>query len=59
MKEWSYSSRYVDSATKTAYSIMNSQRRNYLKGRRKRSKPVVKKKFVRVKETFTTKLREF
>ncbi|OYT30508.1 MAG: transposase [Thermofilum sp. ex4484_82] len=51
LKDWNYASHYVDSAIKTAYSILNSWRRNYIKGRRGRNKPVVKRKFVRVKET--------
>jgi len=51
LENWNYASHYVDSAIKTAYSILKSWRRNYLKGRRKRRKPVVKRKFVRVKET--------
>ncbi len=51
LKEWSYAAHYVDSAIKVAYSILNSWRRNYLKGRRGRNKPLVKRKFVRVKET--------
>ena len=51
LRDWKYASHYVDSAIKVAYSILNSWRRNYLKGRRKRSKPIVKRKFVRVKET--------
>ena len=51
LEKWSYASHYVDSAIKVAYSIINSWRKNYLKGRRKRSKPIVKRKFVRVKET--------
>jgi len=51
LKDWNYASHYVDSAIKTAYSILNSWRRNYLKGKRNREKPVVKRKFVRVKET--------
>ena len=51
LKDWKYASHYVDSAIKTAYSILKSWRRNYLKGRRKRSKPIVKRGFVRVKET--------
>ena len=51
LKDWNYASHYVDSAIKTAYSIINSWRRNYLKGRRRRNKPIVKRKFVRVKET--------
>ena len=51
LEDWEYASHYVDSAIKTAYSIINSWRRNYLKGKRKRKKPIVKRKFVRVKET--------
>ena len=51
LKDWSYASHYVDSAIKVAYSILKSWRRNYLKGRRKKRKPVVKRRFVRVKET--------
>ena len=51
LKDWKYASHYVDSAIKVAYSILNSWRRNYLKGRRKRNKPIVKRRFVRVKET--------
>jgi len=51
LREWEYAAHYVDSAIKTAYSIINSWRKNYIKGRRKRKKPVVKRKFARVKET--------
>ena len=51
LENWNYASHYVDSAIKTAYSILKSWRRNYLKGRRKRRKPVVRRKFIRVKET--------
>ena len=51
LRDWSYAAHYVDSAIKTAYSIINSWRRNYIKGRRKRCKPIVKRRFVRVKET--------
>ena len=51
LRNWSYASHYVDSAIKVAYSIMNSWKRNYLKGKRKRNKPIVKRKFVRVKGT--------
>jgi len=50
-KDWNYASHYIDSAIKTAYSILKSWRRNYIKGERSRNKPVVKRKFVRVKET--------
>ncbi len=51
MKDWRYSKHYVDSAIKQAYSILHSWRRNYIKGERSREKPIVKKKFVRIKET--------
>jgi len=51
LRNWDFASHYVDSAIKTAYSIMNSWKRNYIKGKRRRSKPVVKRSFVRVKET--------
>ena len=32
LNDWSYASHYVDSAIKVAYSIMNSWKRNHLKG---------------------------
>jgi len=51
LKDWKYASHYVDSAIKVAYSIINSWRRNYFKGKRRKNKPIVKRKFVRVKET--------
>jgi len=51
MEDWGYSKHYVDSAIKQAYSILKSWRRSYLKGERHRGKPVVKRKFVRIKET--------
>jgi len=49
--DWNYASHYVDSAMKVAYSIISSWKRNYVKGRRRRDKPAVKRSFVRVKET--------
>jgi len=51
MKDWRYSKHYVDSAIKQAYSIVKSWRRNYIKGERRREKPIVRKRFVRIKET--------
>jgi len=51
LKDWSFAKHYVDSVIKTAYSILESWRQNYLKGRRRRKKPVVNRKFVRVKTT--------
>jgi len=54
MEGWDYSKHYVDSAIKQAYSMLKSWRRSYLKGKGRREKPVVKRKFVRVKETLYT-----
>jgi len=54
MEGWGYSKHYVDSAIKQAYSIIKSWRRSYVKGERRRKKPVVKRRFVRVKETLYT-----
>ncbi|HDH44285.1 MAG TPA: transposase [Thermococcus sp.] len=51
LQNWPFAKHYVDSIIKTAYSILDSWRKNYLKGRRKRKKPLVKRKFVRVKTT--------
>ena len=51
LQNWPFAKHYVDSAIKTAYSILDSWRKNYLKGRRRRKKPLVKRKFVRVKTT--------
>lgn len=52
MKDWSYSKHYVNSVIKQAYFILKSWKRNYVKGKRRRNKPIVKKKFFRIKETF-------
>jgi len=51
LEDWGYSKHYVDSAIKQAYSIIKSWRRSYIKGERRREKPTVKKRFVRIKET--------
>jgi len=51
LREWIYSKHYVDSAIKQAYSVLNSWRRRYLKGKAGRRKPLLKRRFVRVKET--------
>jgi putative transposase len=51
LKDWRYSKHYVDSAIKQAYSILKSWRRSYMKGERRREKPIVRKRFVRIKET--------
>jgi putative transposase len=39
IRGWIYSKHYVDSAIKQAYSILNSWRKRYLKGRAGRRKP--------------------
>jgi putative transposase len=49
--KWIYSKHYIDSAIKQAYSIINSWRKRYLKGKARRDKPTLKRKFVRIKET--------
>jgi len=54
LENWSYSKHYVDSAIKQAYSMLKSWRRGYLKGERRREKPVIRKRFVRIKETLYT-----
>jgi putative transposase len=54
MQDWNYSKHYVDSAIKQAYSIIKSWRRNCMKGERHREKPIVKRRFVRIKETLYT-----
>ncbi len=51
LRGWQYSKHYVDSAIKQAYSILKSWRRNYIKGERSWEKPIIRKRFVRIKET--------
>jgi putative transposase len=48
---WSYAAHWVGSAIKTAYSIMESWRKNYLKGKRKPRCPQARRPFARVKQT--------
>ena len=48
---WPFAKHYVDSAIKTAYSILASWRANYLRGKRKQRKPIINRSFVRVKTT--------
>jgi len=51
IKGWIYSKHYIDSAIKQAYSILDSWRKRYLRGKARREKPILKRKFVRIKET--------
>ncbi len=50
-KKTPYASHYVDSAIRTAYWILSSWRENYLNGKFRRRKPVVKKRFARIKNS--------
>jgi len=49
LEDGGYSKHYVDFAMKQAYSIIKSWRRSYVKGERTRAKPIVRKRFVRIK----------
>jgi putative transposase len=51
LEDWSHAAHWVDSAIKTAYSILKSWRKNYLKGDRKRRRPVARRLFARAKQT--------
>jgi putative transposase len=51
LRECPYAKHWVDAVTRTAYSIMRAWRKRYLKGRARRVKPRVKKRFARCKIT--------
>ena len=51
LQEWPYAAHWVDSAIKTAYSILKSWRKNYVKGHRRRRRPTAKRLFARAKQT--------
>ncbi len=51
LENWPFAAHWVDSALKTAYSIIDSWRRNYVKGKRKGNKPAARGLFLRVKQT--------
>ncbi|EHP83985.1 RNA-guided endonuclease TnpB family protein [Methanotorris formicicus] len=51
LENWNYASHYIDGIIKTAYSILESWASNYKKGYRTKTKPIVKRLFVRVKTT--------
>ena len=46
-----YATHYVDSAIRVAYQVLKSWKTNYVKGRRGRRKPVVKRLAARIKST--------
>ena len=51
LEDWDFAAHWVDSAIKTAYSILKSWRKNYVKGERKRRRPTARRLFVRAKQT--------
>ena len=51
LKDCPYASHWVDSVIRTAYSIMESWRKRYLKRRAKKAKPKIKRRFARCKIT--------
>ncbi|MEM4545014.1 MAG: transposase, partial [Nitrososphaerota archaeon] len=50
LTDWPYARIYVDSAIKEAYRVMKSWMKRYVKGDAGREKPVIKKKFARIKK---------
>ncbi len=51
LQQWNYTRHWIDSAIKTAFSIIKSWKKNYVNGSRTRTHPVVKRFFARVKQT--------
>jgi len=51
LEGWPYAAHWVDSAIKTAYSILKSWRKNYLRGDRRRRRPTARRLFARAKQT--------
>lgn len=51
LENWKYSAHWINSVVDTAYSILDSWKKNYNKGKRKRNYPIAKRLFVRIKQT--------
>jgi len=51
LKECPYAKHWVDAVIRTAYSVMGSWRKRYVKGRARRVKPRVRRRFARCKVT--------
>nr|MDO8080313.1 zinc ribbon domain-containing protein [Candidatus Freyarchaeota archaeon] len=52
LTDWNYyAAHWIDSALKTAYSIMDSWKKNYNRGKRKARLPTVNRLFLRAKQT--------
>ena len=53
LEGWGYAAHWMDSAEKNAFAIMMSWKKNYDKGERGRTCPIVKRLFARVKQTLS------
>jgi putative transposase len=51
MKGNPYAAHWVDAVIRTAYSIMENWRRRYLRGRARKAKPRIRRRFARCKTT--------
>jgi putative transposase len=51
MKDNPYAAHQVDAVIRTAYSIMENWRRRYLRGRARKVKPRIRRRFARCKTT--------
>lgn len=51
LENWKYTAHWINSVVDVAYSILDSWKKNYNKGKRKRNCPIAKRRFVRVKQT--------
>jgi putative transposase len=51
MKDNPYAAHWVDAVIRTAYSIMENWRRRYLRGRARKVKPRIRRRFARCKTT--------
>jgi putative transposase len=51
MKDNPYASHWVDAVIRTAYSIMENWRKRYLKGRARKIKPKIRRRYARCKIT--------
>ncbi len=49
LRDCPYARHWVDAVIRTAYSVMESWRKRYLKGRARKAKPRVEKRFARCK----------
>jgi putative transposase len=51
LEDWGWSKHYVDAALKDGHGILESWHSNYMNGDRRPHRPLVRRKFVRVKKT--------